>query len=245
MYSKAVCQCLAQTCTSARCASSAPDHGWMPIAVAARLPTRFTSVTLWPSSRIRCCVTIPSAIPVLLRQSSSPQTVVLVDQAAKVALLTVPQLHCSRSHKSWTAVPSHCPCTHSRTVAMSRCRSDTSHMVLLYAISQRVSCSSPRFSEECKIVRGRLLNAVQDIGSFLAHVQQLPHCSSAHSSALVFQLGQGFCRRSPASRMVFSKVSHTSLASDEYPRAVLTITLPNKRMGSFSCSRRPTMRIMT
>ena len=56
-------------------------------AFAARLSTRFTSVTLWPSSRIRCCVTIPSAIPVLLRQSSSPQTVVLVDQAAKVALL--------------------------------------------------------------------------------------------------------------------------------------------------------------
>ena len=95
-------------------------------------------------------------------------------------------------------------------------------------------------------------DAVHDVGTLLAHVHRLPtprlSFSSSTSDSVVgvlFTLGVETGLESTRQSTAITSRMYFGFASTEYPRAVLSITQPKKKIWSPSFSIRPTIRIRT
>ena len=109
------------------------------------------------------------------------------------------------------------------------------------------SCASVALSGGCKNVRAISLTLYRDNSSFLAHAQQLSHCSSVHSDSVVGALRALLSRRF---RILQSQHgNHVSYVLRICICRVSTLfsrSLCVRRLiRSLSCSGRPTMHIMT
>ena len=212
------------------------------------LSTWFMRITSCPNSCKRCFVTIPLATPVVKAYSSASAELKLTVCCVRDHAVSVAFLHCTTPPLVLLHVVA-CP-AQSLSVYMF-----TNFGGVM--ISIRLFCTRSAFQVSYNTLQIHLvalgwtckfsccfLQAVHDVCSLLAHVQQFRHNCSVHRSSSALQLNEWFCRwrplhtRSHQGFLFLPNQEHFSLfgcTSDSLPPSILVPFARSLCSGSKIC----------